>query len=188
VASPLYTKTPLHKNAHYSGVMSLGDCVMSISPINENSWDDIVKIQEEAYIDIAPEDVKVLKNKWYSSPQTCAVFTDRTGKVLAYLLAHPWASETPPKLNEKIFVTDSSTLFIHDLALALEGRGKNIGKELVQNLIDNAQAQSFVKILLVAVQNSVGFWAKFGFINMPSKEICSSYGKSAQLMVLELET
>jgi ribosomal protein S18 acetylase RimI-like enzyme len=183
----------MHKNrsaacAAEQGVMSLGDCVMSISPINENSWDDIVKIQEEAYIDIAPEDVKVLKNKWYSSPQTCAVFTDRTGKVLAYLLAHPWASETPPKLNEKIFVTDSSTLFIHDLALALEGRGKNIGKELVQNLIDNAQAQSFVKILLVAVQNSVGFWAKFGFINMPSKEICSSYGKSAQLMVLELET
>ena len=168
--------------------MSLGDCVVSISPINENSWGDIVKIQEEAYIDLAPEDVNILKNKWHSSPQTCAVYSDHKGKVLAYLLAHPWASEAPPKLNEKISVTDSSTLFIHDLALAFEGRGKNIGKELVQNLIDNAQAQRFVKILLVAVQNSAGFWAEFGFINMPNKEICSSYGKSAQLMVLELET
>jgi predicted N-acetyltransferase YhbS len=170
------------------GVMSLGDCVMSISPINENSWGDIVKIQEEAYIDIAPEDVKVLKNKWYSSPQTCAVFTDHTGKVLAYLLAHPWASEIPPKLNEKIPVTYSSTLFIHDLALAIEGRGKNIGKELVQNLIDNAKAKDYVKILLVAVQNSTGFWAKFGFLNIPSEDICSSYGDNSQLMVLELET
>jgi len=161
---------------------------MSISLIIESSWDDIVKIQEEAYTDIAPEDVKILKSKWHSSPQTCAIYSDHKGKVLAYLLAHPWASEIPPKLNEKIPVIYSSTLFIHDLALALEGRGKNIGKELVQNLIDNAKAQSFVKILLVAVQNSTGFWAKFGFLNMPSEEICSSYGENSQLMVLELDT
>ncbi|MFT5594886.1 MAG: GNAT superfamily N-acetyltransferase [Oceanicoccus sp.] len=160
---------------------------MSISLITENSWDDIVKIQEEAYTDVVPEDINILKNKWHSSPQTCAVYSDDKGKVLAYLLAHPWASDTPPKLHEKIPVADSSTLFIHDLALAFEGRGKNIGKELVQNLIDNSQAQRFVKILLVAVQNSTGFWAKFGFINKPSEEICSSYGESAQLMVLELE-
>lgn len=161
---------------------------MSISLIIENSWDDIVKIQEEAYTDIPPEDVNILKSKWYSSPKTCAVYSDNKGKVLGYLLAHPWASEIPPKLNEKIPVTNSSTLFIHDLALALEGRGKNIGKELVENLIDNAQTQNFVKILLVAVQSSTGFWAKFGFLNMPSEKTCSSYGENAQLMVLELET
>jgi len=161
---------------------------MSISLITENYWADIIKIQEEAYTDIAPEDVSILKNKWHSSPQTCAVYLDHKGKAIAYLLAHPWASEIPPKLNEKITVIHSSTLFIHDLALALEGRGKNIGKALVQNLIDNAKAQNFVKIRLVAVQNSTGFWAKFGFINMPSEEICLSYGKNAQLMALELET
>ena len=168
--------------------MSLGDYVMSISLITENSWGDIVKIQEEAYTDVAPENVNILKNKWHSSPQTCAVYSDHKGKVVAYLLSHPWTSDIPPKLNEKISVTYSSTLFIHDLALALEGRGKNIGKELVQNLIDNAQKQSFVRILLVAVQNSTGLWAKFGFINMPSEKICSSYGENPQLMMLELET
>lgn len=167
--------------------MSLGDFIMSICPINENSWDDIVKIQKQAYSDIAAEDVNVLKSKWYSSPKTCAVFTNHKGKVLAYLLAHPWASEIPPKLNEKTTETCSSTLFIHDLALALEVRGKNIGKELVQNLIHNAKTQRYEKILLVAVQNSVGFWAKFGFLKIPSEEICSSYGENSQLMMLELE-
>lgn len=168
--------------------MIQGDYTMSMSLITENSWADIVKIQQEAYTDIAPEDVNILKNKWHSSPQTCAVYLDHKGKAIAYLLAHPWANEIPPKLNEKISVTHSSTLFIHDLALALEARGKNIGKALVQNLIDNAKAHNFVKIRLVAVQNSTGFWAKFGFINMPAKEVCSSYGKNAQLMVLALET
>ncbi len=168
--------------------MSLDGYVMSISLITENSWDDIVRIQEESYTDVAPEDVNILKNKWHSSPQTCAVYLDHKGKVLAYLLAHPWASEIPPKLNEKISVAYSSTLFIHDLALSLEGRGKNIGRVLVQNLIDNAQDQSFVKILLVAVQNSTGFWAKFGFKNIPNENICSSYRTTSQLMVLELKT
>ncbi|NRA22688.1 MAG: GNAT family N-acetyltransferase [Oceanospirillaceae bacterium] len=161
---------------------------MSISLIIESSWDDIVKIQEEAYTDISKEEVSVLKSKWYSSPQTCAVYSDHEGRVLAYLLAHPWSSEMPPKLNEKVSVIHSSTLFIHDLALAVEARGKNIGRELVENLIDNARAQGVVKILLVAVQNSTRFWAKFGFLTTPSKEICLSYGENAQLMQLELET
>lgn len=161
---------------------------MSISLIIKNSWDDIVKTQKEAYTDIPPEDVNILKSKWQSSPKTCAVYSDNEGKVLGYLLAHPWASETPPRLNEIIPVTNSSTLFIHDLALALEARGQNIGKELVENLIDNAQTQNFVKILLVAVQNSTGFWAKFGFLNMPSEKTYLNYGENAQLMVLELKT
>jgi len=41
---------------------------------------------------------------------------------------------------------------------------------------------------LVAVQNSGGFWSKFGFQHIPSAEICPSYGENSQLMVLELET
>jgi ribosomal protein S18 acetylase RimI-like enzyme len=161
---------------------------MPINLITEDSWDDIVKIQKEAYSDIAPEDVSILKSKWRSSPQTCAVYSDHKGKVLAYLLAHPWANEAPPKLNEEIPVTYSSVLFIHDLALALEGRGKYIGQKLVLNLISHAKAHRFVKIVLVSVQGTTGFWAKFGFINMPSEDICSSYGESAQLMELALET
>ncbi|WP_157964781.1 GNAT family N-acetyltransferase [Algibacillus agarilyticus] len=161
---------------------------MPISPINENAWDDIIQIQNAAYTDIEPEDVNVLKSKWYSSPQTCAVFTNHNGKVLAYLLAHPWASKTPPTLNQTIPITNCSTLFIHDLALALEERGKNRGKELVHYLIDNAKAQHYEKILLVAVQNSTGFWAKFGFLAVPSDKICSSYGENAQLMMLRLAT
>ncbi|WP_370981138.1 GNAT family N-acetyltransferase [Agaribacterium sp. ZY112] len=161
---------------------------MSISQINEKSWDEIVKIQEEVYTDIAPEDVNVLKSKWYSSPQTCSVFTDHKGKILAYLLAHPWASKHPPKLNEKPPINYSSNLFIHDLALATEARGKGIAKALVKNLIDNTKTQNYVRISLVAVQNSTGFWGKFGFLNMPSDEIFSGYGENSQLMVLELDT
>ncbi len=161
---------------------------MSIGLITEKSWDDIVKIQEEAYTDIPPEDVNILKSKWLSSPQTCAVYSNHENKILAYLLAHPLVGEVPPKLHEKATIAKSSNLYLHDLALAYEVRGKNIAKILVENLIDNAKLQGFSKILLVAVQNSSGFWAKFGFLNIPNAVICSSYGNGAQLMMLELKT
>ena len=67
--------------------MFQGDYTMSISLITENYWADILKIQKEAYTDIAPEDPNILKNKWHSSPQTCAVYLNHKGKTIAYLLA-----------------------------------------------------------------------------------------------------
>lgn len=159
---------------------------MPIKPINEDSWNDILRIQEEAYSDIVLEDINILKNKWRCSPHTCCVYSDQKGRVLAYLLAHPWASNEPPKLNEITPASNSQTLFIHDLALSKEGRGKNIGTRLVQSLIDNANTLKFEKILLVSVQNTTGFWVKLGFVKLPSKNVCLSYGENAQLMMLKL--
>ena len=161
---------------------------MSISLITENSWIEILKIQEEAYVEIPPEDVDILKSKWLSSPKTCAVYLETNNVISAYLLAHPWPSEIPPKLHEISPVTGSVNLYLHDLALAHEARGKGIAKKLVENLIDTAKIQGFKKILLVAVQNSSAFWDKFGFLHIPNAVICPSYGHSAKLMVLELKT
>jgi len=159
---------------------------MSISLITENSWIDILKIQEEAYVEIPPEDVDILKSKWLSSPKTCSVYSEHNNIILAYLLAHPWASDVPPRLHEISPVTCSVNLYLHDLALAQEAQGRGIAKKLVENLIETAKVQGFKKILLVAVQNSSGFWDKFGFLHMPNAVICPSYGLSSKLMVLEL--
>jgi len=160
---------------------------VSVNLITENYWAGILKIQEEAYVEIEPEDVSVLKSKWRSSPKTCAVYK-QGNNILAYLLAHPWPNEIPPKLHEECHITTSLNLYLHDLALARNSRGKGIANKLVKNLIGIAKAQRFNKILLVAVQNSSGFWSKFGFLNIPNAVICQSYGHNAKLMVLELKT
>jgi GNAT superfamily N-acetyltransferase len=60
-------------------------------------------------------------------------------------------------------VTCSVNLYLHDLALAQEAQGKGIAKKLVENLIGTARIQGFKKTLLVAVQNSSGFWDKVDF-------------------------
>jgi len=162
---------------------------VSIVQISEKSWDGILKIQEEAYTELPPEDVSILKSKWLASPDTCSIYSSNENKILAYLLSHPWGSDSPPKLNEEAPVNnETSNLYLHDLALSNEARGRGIARALVENLINNAKTQGFTKILLVAVQGSSSFWAKYGFMVIVNAAICPSYGSAAKLMVLELNT
>lgn len=162
---------------------------MSIVQISEKSWDGILKIQEEAYTDLPPEDVSILKSKWLASPDTCFIYSSNENKILAYLLSHPWGSDSPPKLNEEATVDKgTSNLYLHDLALSNEARGQGIARALVENLINNAKTQGFTKIQLVAVQGSSSFWVKYGFMVIVNAAICPSYGSAARLMVLELDT
>jgi ribosomal protein S18 acetylase RimI-like enzyme len=162
---------------------------VSIVQISEKSWDGILKIQEEAYTDLPPEDVSILKSKWLASPDTCFIYSSNENKILAYLLSHPWGSDSPPKLNEEATVDkDTSNLYLHDLALSNEARGQGIARALVENLINNAKTQGFTKIQLVAVQGSSSFWVKYGFMVIVNAAICPSYGSAARLMVLELDT
>ena len=75
---------------------------MSIVEISEKSWQGILQVQEEAYTGIPSEEVDVLKSKWKASPETCFVFQSSRSEVLKYLLTHPWNSDEPPKLFEKL--------------------------------------------------------------------------------------
>jgi len=162
---------------------------VSIVQISEKSWDVILKIQEEAYTELPPEDVSILKSKWLASPNTCSIYSSNENKILAYLLSHPWGSDSPPKLNEEAPANNgTSNLYLHDLALSNEARGRGIAKALVENLIYNAKTQGFTKILLVAVQGSSSFWVKYGFMVIVNAAICPSYGSAAKFMVLELNT
>jgi len=162
---------------------------VSINPITENSWDGILTVQEEAYTELPPEDLNILKSKWLLSPNTCSIFSSNENNIQAYLLSHPWGSDSPPKLNEEAPANNStSNLYLHDLALSNEARGRGIAKALVENLISNAKTQGFTKIQLVAVQGSSSFWAKYGFIVIVDAAICPSYGSAAKLMVLALDT
>jgi len=162
---------------------------VSIVQISEKSWDEILKIQESAYTEIPPEDVNILKSKWLASPDTCSIYSNNENKILGYLLSHPWGSDSPPKLNEKAPVNnETSNLYLHDLALSNEARGRGIARALVENLINNAKTQGFTKILLVAVQGSSSFWAKYGFTVIVNAAICPSYGSTAKLLLLELNT
>jgi len=145
-------------------------------------------VQEEAYFDLPPEELTVLKSKWHASPETCFILQDKTKKVLGYLLAHEWNSHEPPKLFEELPVdTFGTILYLHDLAVSNCARGMGVGKQLVKKLLDTAKIQGFEKVLLVAVQGSDDFWFSVGFRDIPNVPVCASYGSKAKLMCCHVQ-
>jgi ribosomal protein S18 acetylase RimI-like enzyme len=55
------------------------------------------------------------------------------------------------------------TLYIHDLAVDKDGRGKGVAQALVRASIDAAKGRGLSRACLVAIQNSQSFWEQFGF-------------------------
>ncbi len=158
----------------------------TITAIDEDSWPQIMRIQAEVYVDIEPEPVETLRSKWVNSPQCCLLCLNERG-VCAYLLAHAWHSDSPPKLYEPAPASPlGDVLFIHDLAVSNRAAGIGVGKHMVKHLLEDAQARGFRSALLVAVQNSVPFWQKLGFELDPARTASTSYGADARVMRVEL--
>ena len=161
---------------------------MGIGAIDESMWAGILRVQEEAYKDVFPETVEVLKSKWHTSPATCFVCLDKHSNVLGYLLSHPWPSNDVPKLHEEISCRGASdNLYLHDLAVSGNARGKGVSQKLVKALLQSAQARGCKTISLVAVQGAGKFWEKYGFVRATDMPLPDSYGHDAQFMRLLLD-
>lgn len=153
-----------------------------IVKLNNEHWNEIINIQDEAYKDVQPEELAVLKSKWLASPETCLVVT-LYGEVAAYVLSHPWGHKNPPKLfvplSENVA---SSKLYLHDLAVSEKYMRMGLGKFLLTHLMKIASDMNFLSVSLVAVQESQEFWQRFGFKYTPEVSVCESYGERAFLM------
>ncbi|WP_239652643.1 hypothetical protein [Pseudoalteromonas piscicida] len=44
---------------------------MTYYAIEDASWPEILTLQNQAYHDVAPETVDILKSKWMCSPKSC---------------------------------------------------------------------------------------------------------------------
>jgi ribosomal protein S18 acetylase RimI-like enzyme len=161
---------------------------MDIQAINPNSWNDILQLQREAYVDIEPESLSTLQSKWRNSPQLCFVCSVEN-RVAAYLLAHAWAGQEYPKLYEDIAdAAVGAHVFLHDLAVSKQFSGRGIGASMARHLIGIADQQGFAQIGLIAVQNSQGFWTKMGFETDTQQCVCPSYGINATAMRRKIHT
>ncbi len=155
---------------------------MAIQPIEPAMWPAIHRLETLAYSEIAPESLDTLRSRWLASPSTCfAYLVDH--EVAGYVLAHAWDSHNPPKLFQPLeAATSGDYLFVHDLVVAGEHAGAGIGRQLAEHLLERAE-QSFQQALLVSVQNSQPFWAKFGFQARNDHPLSASYGDNAVFMV-----
>ncbi|GAA3527111.1 GNAT family N-acetyltransferase [Zobellella aerophila] len=160
--------------------------MMLITAITDAAWPQIMHIQSESYQDVVPESEAVLRSKWHASPATSLQCVNGQGRVLGYLLSHPWPHQTLPALHREYQIDGPcSSLYLHDLAVSQHAHGMGVGQRLVEALLHRARAAGLERIELVSVQGSEGFWTRFGFNPRPQAELCSSYGE-ARAMRLNL--
>lgn len=97
-------------------------------------------------------------------PSGCIVH-ERDGRVVAYLISHPWRGDTPPELDRPLgaIPAGADRYYLHDIALLPSVRGSGAAGAAVSFVIDHARAAGFPIIDLMAVNGADGFWASRGF-------------------------
>ncbi len=161
-----------------------------VRPLRPADLAEVLRIQAACYTQIVPESPRSLGAKAAASPATCFVADAGAGRLHAYLIAVPVRYPELPALGAETFdvAAGADVLYLHDLAVAPEGRGTGVADRLVHAVLEAGRQRGWPRACLVAIQQSAGFWQRFGFApaEPPSAALAAklaSYGEGAQLMV-----
>lgn len=150
----------------------------------------VLGVQSSCYFEVEPESEASLRAKLLASPTTCFIAEEHEGKVIGYLIAVPTRFESPPEFNAPYYdlPPNPEALYLHDLAVAPEGRGSGAGKMLVTEFLSRFHASKLPRACLIAIQNSAPYWERYGFrVVVPSDSLrakIGSYGDNAKYMEL----
>lgn len=160
---------------------------LTIRPMRGTDIDSVMSIQAACYSGDIPESRTSLMAKFEASPETCVV-AEYEAQVLAYLFALPWLTAAPPSLNAATceLPVNPDCLYLHDLSVSPELRGAGAGAALVATFFELQQQTRLPSACLVAVQNSIAFWRRFGFQVTQADTVLlkklASYGEDARFM------
>ncbi len=159
---------------------------MFIRTIHDDDWPEILKIQSAVYSDIEPETETVLRSKAVLSQDTCVVLTDTTGNIMGYGLAHPWGEE-PAHLHAIYSEYQHTTqLYIHDIAVSPQHRGKQFGSSLFKFMLAKAKAMNIKTVGLVSLKQALSFWQRHGFEEQDYHIDQAEYGDGARFLKRQL--
>lgn len=160
-------------------------CLRSMKPTD---LDQVMELQHLAYVPEFHESRATFQNKLEHYPETTWIM-ESGGLVLAYLFAQPADKGSPPPLNDEIThkgELNRDTLHLHDLTVSNRVRGRGFAQVLVQSCLKQGEKQGFNWASLVAVQNSVHFWSRLGFVITPPTKSLESYGQDAAYLIRPL--
>jgi ribosomal protein S18 acetylase RimI-like enzyme len=106
------------------------------------------------------ETLIIYENKFRTFPEGCYVYDDNGIK--GYIISHPWNILSPPKLNTLLTKVEENCLFISDIVILPEYRGKGIGDVIINKILDNNQIVSLVACDDEKIK-SKDFWMRYGF-------------------------
>lgn len=115
------------------------------------------------------------------------------GDALAYAVSLPVCEATLPALDAPHCERPATPtlLYLHDMAVAPEARSLGLAARLLARLQQSAQALGLARLGLVAVQGSVPYWQRQGFVepaglSAPLAAKLASFGAEARFLVRPL--
>lgn len=153
----------------------------------------VLEIQSECYTEVAPESEQSIRAKVTASPSSCYVAV-LGSLVIGYLISVPGKFGSPPALDSKVYDVplEADSLYLHDLAVTVSARSTGAGRALVEQFLSSLNAHNFNRASLIAVQNSVPYWQRFGFVPVAeTRELQAKllgYGDNARYMEFRRDT
>ena len=103
------------------------------------------------------ESRQIYENKYCINPGGCYVYDDNGIK--GYIISHPYNISSPPKINRLLSQVEINCLFIHDIVIVKGYRGRGIGNEIINKILDNNPIVS----LVASDDKTRDFWIGYGF-------------------------
>jgi GNAT superfamily N-acetyltransferase len=133
---------------------------------------------------------EVFAEKLQLFPDGCRKLT-RGRKLCGYGLTHPWKLGDIPALDDflRALPLAPDCLFVHDVAVSREVRGKGAPRSFVDYLISIARSLDIKTLALVAVSGSGTYWSQLGFQQHLQPKLArklKEYGDDAIYMRREL--
>lgn len=133
-----------------------------------------------------PERAEIAAERLTLAPGWCRVLIAE-GRVVGYLLAHPWRLGAPPRLDTLLgaLPPEPDTLYLHDVVIDPLRRGRGEARAGIFALLNEAN-KNFPSMSLISIGGVASFWESWGFeVNSDSglDAILSSYDPEARYMV-----
>jgi predicted N-acetyltransferase YhbS len=143
--------------------ISQGGGGVKLISIDESYANQLDQLGDLCYGPEFHESAEMVRQKLALFPQGCFACVEKT-VFYGYILSLPWLSGEVVPLNAAIRLPPQpDCLYIHDLAVRAEARGRQIGRRLVEKVLHKGKELGFHACTLVAVQGSEPFWGKLGF-------------------------
>lgn len=153
----------------------------------------VLALQARAYVPFFHEDEAVFRGKLAAFPDWCWVAQMADGELAAYLFTQPARLGCPPCLGDGSgsHKDGADTLHLHDMAVSPLARGAGLAARMTAHALAAAQKAELQHgrlrwASLIAVQGSVPYWARHGFVPGQVAPDLSSYGPGAAYLVRPL--
>jgi len=124
----------------------------------------MLNIQAKCYPPSMNESAQALTARHECCGDTAWVAVDATGAVGAYLVAYRSRRGKVSCLGDAFaHEPQADVLYLHDLAIATEWRGRGLARVLLDHARQQALAQGLSGLSLVSVNDTVPFWRQQGF-------------------------